>query len=77
MLLTGIALVVTALIGLWLCLPSAQSRKKWFLRGGADVLAAVAIVGCLGAGAVFLIAGFAQSNGAQTASVSSTSEKPN
>lgn len=77
MLLTGIALIVAALIGLWLCLPSAQSGKKWFLRGGADVLAAIAIVGCLGVGGVFLIAGIAQNGGPQTASVQSTSDKPN
>jgi hypothetical protein len=41
------------------------------------VLAAIAIVGCLGVGGVFLIAGIAQNGGPQTASVQSTSDKPN
>ena len=68
MFVTGIALVAIAIIGLWLCLPSEHSSMKWFLRGGGDVLATVAIVACFGVGIVFLVSGVTQKEGTQSAS---------
>ena len=59
MLVVGLALLATSLVVLWLCLPSRQSGVKPFLRGGGDVLAAIMITGCLGAGIV-TIAGIAR-----------------
>ncbi len=64
----GIALVAIAIIGLWLCLPSEHSSMKWFLRGGGDVLATLAIVGCFGVGIVFLFSGITPKGGTQSAS---------
>jgi hypothetical protein len=68
MFVTGIALVAIAIIGLWLCLPAKHSSMKWFLRGGGDVLATVAIVGCLGVGIIFLVSGVTQKEDNQSAS---------
>jgi hypothetical protein len=61
MIATGLALIAVSLITLGICLPGKQGTKKWFLRGGADVLAAILIVTCLGLGIVALVVGAAQS----------------
>jgi len=56
MLVTGLTLLAISIIALWLCLPGKDSQKKSFLRGGADVLAGVAITAGLGiAGAMIVI----------------------
>jgi hypothetical protein len=57
----GLALLAVSMITLWICLPGKQATKKWFLRGGLDVLAAIFIVTCLGLGIVALVVGISQS----------------
>jgi hypothetical protein len=56
MFLSGLAILAVSLIALWLCLPGADGQKKWFLRGGLDVLATIAITGGLGLSVVFMLA---------------------
>jgi hypothetical protein len=41
----GLALFATSMVVLWLCLPpKGHPEKKSFLRGGADILAAVVML---------------------------------
>jgi hypothetical protein len=55
----GLALLATSVVVLWVCLPAkGHLEKKSFLRGGADVVAAIVITACLGAGIVVTIVGF-------------------
>jgi hypothetical protein len=68
MFVTGIALIAIAIIGVWLCLPSEHSSMKWFLRGGGDVFATLALVVCFGVGIVLLLSGVTQKEGTQTTS---------
>jgi len=59
MFLSGLAIFAVTLIALWLCLPGADGQKKWFLRGGLDVIATVVITAGLGLSAVFMLASLA------------------
>ena len=60
MLVFGLALLATSIAVLWLSLPGRQSGVKPFLRGGGDLLAAIIVTGCFGAGLVVTVAGIAQ-----------------
>jgi hypothetical protein len=57
MLIFGLALLAITIIGLWLCLPGKDHKVKPYLRGGADVLAAIMITCGLGVGTIVFIAG--------------------
>lgn len=60
MIVTGLALLAISIIGLWLCLPGKVLKTKSYLRGGADVLAAIVITCGVGVGIIMLIAGIAK-----------------
>lgn len=57
MLVSGLALLAFSIVLMWLCLPSKSGETKPFLqRGGADVLAAIIVTGCIAVGTVLTIA---------------------
>ncbi len=55
-----LALLAIAIVVLWLCLPGKDAKMKSYLRGGADVVAAILITCCFGAGIIVLIVGVAR-----------------
>ena len=59
MLVFGLALLATSIVVLWLCLPG-KSGVKPFLRGGGDLMAAIIVTGCFGAGVVVTVMGLAE-----------------
>ena len=54
MLVVGLALLATSIVMMWLCLPGSQSGVKSFLRGGGEIVAAIIVTGCFGAGFVVI-----------------------
>ena len=59
MLISGIALLAITIVGLWLCAAGKDHKVKSFLRGGADILAAIAITAGLGIGILMIVMGLA------------------
>lgn len=57
MLTIGLALLAITVIGLWLCLPGKDSKRKSFLRGGADIAASVAITAGIGISLLLIVMG--------------------
>jgi hypothetical protein len=59
MLTTGLDIFAVAIVVLWACLPGPDGTMRRFLRGGLDVLVAIAIISGFGISFVLVIAGLA------------------
>ena len=60
MLVPGLALFAITIVGLWVCLPGKDSKMKSYLRGGVEILAAIAITAGLGISGIFIVVGLAR-----------------